>query len=69
MSDDLIIKYSWVIWIVVLGSFVDLCQFVWIMRRWFRKVKRVVYNRVRREILEDYGRHKKAKGRGAASGR
>lgn len=42
----------WVVVIITLGSVVDLAQFVWLVRRGFRKLKRGMYNRVRREVLE-----------------
>ena len=44
---------SVVVLFVVLGSIVDVAQFVWILKRSYRKLKRTVYNRMKREILEE----------------
>lgn len=51
MADNLIKDLgSWVILIICLGSLVDLFQFIWIVKRTYRKGKRALYNRIKREI-------------------
>lgn len=56
MADDLVSRASgWffylIVSIVVLGSLVDLIQFSWIIKKQMRRVRKRMYDRVRREIL------------------
>jgi hypothetical protein len=44
--------YPWIILILLMGSIVDIFQFIWLLKRSYRRMKRLVYNRIRREILE-----------------
>jgi len=54
MADDLVKEYgSWLLMIVVLGSFVDLIQFGWIIKRNIRNWRRKLYNKVKRQVLFD----------------
>lgn len=38
--------------IILFGSLVDIMQFIWLSSRWYRKIKRTVYNKIRREVLD-----------------
>jgi len=51
--ESLIAEYRWAFLIVVMGSFVDLCQFVWIMKRSIKKWRRSNYNRAKQEVMLD----------------
>jgi len=42
---------SYVIFIIVLGSFIDIVQFFWLAKRWFRAVRNRYRNQVKRELL------------------
>jgi hypothetical protein len=49
---------SWVIVILLIGSLVDIVQFIWIIKRTYRKAKRSIYNKIKKEILEDTNGHR-----------
>ena len=52
MADELVKTYgSWLLLIVVFGSMVDIFQFMWIIRRYHKRWKRALYNKVKREII------------------
>lgn len=68
MMDDLIQTYNsqivlpyWLVGLLTLGVIVDLFQFIWLMKRGFRKFKRAFYLRIEREML---GKMKQAELRG-----
>jgi hypothetical protein len=50
----------WALPLLVLGSIVDLMQFLFALRRWFFKVRRRLYHRIERRILEDQAKRAKA---------
>ena len=56
MSMDEIVKQysSFVVVVVVMGSLVDIFQFVWILKRTYRKFKRIMYNKIKKEVLRDF---------------
>lgn len=43
----------WILTIVVLGSLVDVFQFLWILKRVMRRIKQKIYHRVRKQIMEE----------------
>lgn len=45
-----------VILIVVLGSIVDIVQFMWILKMGYSKVKERIYNQVRQELIGEEDR-------------
>jgi len=54
MLDELLKRFSGVVVaIVVMGSIVDLFQFMWLLKRSVRRLKRMVYNKIKREIIEE----------------
>jgi len=54
MADDLLMSSTqvpiWIIAVVFLGSVVDLFQFVWIVKRGYRKLKRQIYRKIKEEL-------------------
>lgn len=60
MADELVKSYgSWMLLIVVLGSFVDLAQTTWIIRRWLKKRERRQYANIRAKIIvEEFDRRR-----------
>jgi len=44
---------SWVVIIVLMGSIVDIFQFVWIVKRWFNNIKVRLKRSIERDILGD----------------
>ena len=43
---------SWVVALLVIGALVDLAQAAWILRRAFSRVRRRVYHKIERQVLE-----------------
>lgn len=60
MADDLIKEFgSWLFLIVVLGSFVDICQTIWIFKRWMNKRQRRLESNIRAKIIvEEFDRRR-----------
>ena len=54
MADDLLMSSTqvpwWIIAVVFLGSAVDLFQFIWIVKRGYRKLKRQIYRKIKEEL-------------------
>lgn len=61
MADELVKQYgSWMLLIVVLGSFVDLTQCAWIFRKWYKKrMRRIEANIRAKVILEEFEKRNK----------
>jgi hypothetical protein len=47
---------TWILTFLVLGSVVDVFQFVWILKRAYRKIRRSVYNQIKKEIMDNGGK-------------
>ena len=45
-----VIMTSWALPILLIGSIVDIVQCVWLLKRWFFRMKRKLYNRLKHEI-------------------
>lgn len=39
--------------VIFIGSLVDIFQFVWLAKRSYRKLKRLIYAKIRKEVLEN----------------
>jgi hypothetical protein len=52
MADELVKSYgSWLLLVVVLGSFVDLCQALYLVKRWYRRCQRRVEARAMEKVM------------------
>lgn len=61
MADELVKTYgSWLLLIVVLGSFVDLVQCGWIFKRWANKRRRRLEANIRAKVIvEEFEKRKR----------
>ena len=54
----MIFGLKWVVGFVLLGTLLDLIQFGWLAKRWFKKRQRKVHEKAKRDVLAEMYRHK-----------